>query len=206
MKKISDQSYLIKGAVIEKADELITEINSITRSSPLRQMQTRRGHYLGAKMTNCGDLGWIGDDKGYRYSSLDPLTNQPWPRMPTMFKTLAREMASSVGFEDFEPDVCLINQYMPKVGMGLHQDKDEQDLSQPIVSLSLGVPAIFLFGGYQRSDSVSYHLLEHGDVVIWGGIDRLRFHGIQPLKLGHHRLTGQMRYNLTFRDTGIIND
>ncbi|WP_320165619.1 DNA oxidative demethylase AlkB [Methylophaga sp.] len=206
MIKISDQSYLVKGAIKTQADELLTEIDRIISSSPLRQMQTKRGHYVGAKMTNCGEWGWVSDKKGYRYSRLDPLTNQAWPAMPTMFKALAMELASSVGFDHFQPDVCLINQYIPKVGMGLHQDKDEHDLSQPIVSLSLGVPAIFQFGGFKRSDQVNYHLLQHGDVVIWGGIDRLRFHGIQPLKLGHHPQTGQTRYNLTFRDTGNIID
>ncbi len=206
MIKIAEQSYLLKGAIDAIAESVLREITDITEQSPLRQMQTKGGHYVGAKMTNCGDYGWVSDNRGYRYTTLDPLTHKPWPTMPALFKTLAGELAASAGFDHFQPNVCLINQYSPKVGMGLHQDKDEKDLSQPIVSLSLGVPAIFQFGGYKRNDKVSYHLLKHGDVVIWGGIDRLRFHGIQAIKLAHHPLTGQLRYNLTFRDAANIID
>lgn len=204
--KLAEQSYLLKGAVRSIAKELIREITHIVDVSPFRQMSTKGGHYVGAKMTNCGNLGWVSDNKGYRYATTDPLTNMPWPTMPKLFETLAEEHASSVGFHHFHPNACLINQYSPGVGMGLHQDKNENDFSQPIVSVSLGVSAIFQFGGNKRNEKPSYHLLDHGDVVIWGGIDRLRFHGIQPIKLAHHALTGQLRYNLTFRDVGINID
>lgn len=204
--KLAEQSYLLKGVAQPIAENLLTEITHITGLSPFRQMSTKSGYYVGAKMTNCGDLGWVSDHKGYRYTAIDPLTNMPWPSMPGLFETLAEKYASLVGFHHFHPNACLINQYVPGVGMGLHQDKDENDYTQPIVSVSLGVSAIFQFGGNKRNEKPNYHLLNHGDVVIWGGVDRLRFHGIQPIKLAHHNLTGQLRYNLTFRDTGTIVD
>ena len=204
--KLAEQSYLLKGVAKQIAENLLTEINQISALSPFRQMSTKRGYYVGAKMTNCGDLGWVSDNKGYRYTAIDPLTNMQWPSMPELFESLAEKNASLVDFQDFQPNACLINQYTPGVGMGLHQDKDEKDFTQPIVSVSLGVPAIFQFGSNKRNETPNYHLLEHGDIVIWGGVDRLRFHGIKPIKLAHHPLTGQFRYNLTFRNTGTTID
>lgn len=196
---IGPRSFLLKGFASAEAASLLADINIITSQSPLRHMSTRRGHQMAAQMSNCGQLGWVSDTKGYRYQAEDPLTGQPWPAMPASFLLLAKNAAENCGFDNFIPDVCLINRYYPRAGMGLHQDKDEQDFSQPIVSVSLGIPAVFLFGGLRRSDKTAALLLEHGDVVVWGGEDRLRFHGISPLKLAHHGLTGQCRFNLTFR-------
>jgi alkylated DNA repair protein (DNA oxidative demethylase) len=196
---LGSRSFILKDFASSEAASLLADINSITTQSPLRHMTTRRGYQMAAEMTNCGQLGWVSDSRGYRYQAEDPLTGQPWPDMPASFLLLAEKAAQTCGFDNFIPDVCLINRYHPRAGMGLHQDKDEQDFSQPIVSVSLGIPAVFLFGGLSRSDKPVAHLLEHGDVVVWGGEDRLRFHGISPLKLAHHALTGQCRFNLTFR-------
>jgi alkylated DNA repair protein (DNA oxidative demethylase) len=192
-------SLLLKGFATTVAAELLQDIDAITAQSPLRQMTTRRGYKMSAQMTNCGQLGWVSDSKGYRYQAEDPLSGQPWPAMPASFLALAEKAALACNFANFVPDVCLINCYHPRCSMGLHQDKDEQDFNQPIVSVSLGIPAIFLFGGLRRPDKPEAYLLEHGDVVVWGGEDRLRFHGISPVKLAHHALTGQCRFNLTFR-------
>jgi len=196
---IGPHSFLLKGFASAEAASLLVDITSIGTQSPLRHMTTRRGYQLAAQMTNCGQLGWVSDSKGYRYQTDDPLTGQAWPAMPTSFLLLAKSAAQHCGFDNFIPDVCLINRYYPRAGMSLHQDKDEKDFSQPIVSVSLGIPAVFLFGGLRRSDTTTATLLEHGDVVVWGDEDRLRFHGIAPLKLAHHPLTGQCRFNLTFR-------
>jgi DNA oxidative demethylase len=150
-------------------------------------------------MTNCGPLGWVTDRKGYRYSPTDPQTGEPWPTMPAILATLATSAARQGGFENFTPDACLINRYEPGAKMSLHQDKDEHDFGQPIVSVSLGLPATFLFGGIVRGDKSERIPLEHGDVVVWGGPARLRYHGILPLQSGEHPLTGAYRFNLTFR-------
>lgn len=157
---------------------------------------------MSAAMTNCGALGWITDRSGYRYSSTDPQSGQPWPEMPYAFRTLARTAAEEAGFPGFLPDACLMNRYEPGAKMSLHQDKDEHDFSQPIVSVSLGLPAVFLFGGLERSDKAARVPLHHGDVVVWGGPARLRYHGILPLKTGEHSLTGAYRFNLTLRSAG----
>jgi alkylated DNA repair protein (DNA oxidative demethylase) len=198
-KIISAHSFILPGYANSEDEALITAIEQLDQQAPFRQMSTPRGFKMAAQITNCGDWGWVTDRRGYRYQATDPETGEAWPEMPDLFKNLAQTAASSCGFEGFEPDVCLINRYQPHAGMGLHQDKDEKDFSAPIVSVSLGVPAIFLFGGQQRRDRPEHYLLQHGDVVVWGGQDRLRFHGIQPIKLSHHPLTGQYRYNLTFR-------
>lgn len=197
--KISTHSFILPGFASAEDEALMKAIKQITAEAPLRQMSTPRGFKMAAQLSNCGDYGWVTDRQGYRYQQTDPDSGEPWPEMPALFQALAVRAAASCGFDDFAPDVCLINCYQPRAGMGLHQDKDERDFSAPIVSVSLGVPAIFLFGGLQRRDKPEHYLLQHGDVVVWGGDDRLRFHGIQAIKLSHHPLTGQYRYNLTFR-------
>lgn len=153
-------------------------------------------------MTNCGRLGWTPHRQGYLYSAIDPKTEKPWPAMPQSFRDLCQQAAMAAGYRDFQPDACLINRYGPGAKLSLHQDKDEADLRAPIVSVSLGLPAIFQFGGLKRSDPLKRLLLEHGDVVVWGGESRLFYHGIQPLKTGFHPLTADCRYNLTFRQAG----
>ena len=162
-------------------------------------MTVRGGHRMSVAMTNCGRLGWTSDENGYRYTATDPQTGRPWPDMPALFLRIAQTAAAQAGFQGFDPDACLINRYEPRAKMGSHQDKDEKDLNTPIVSLSLGLPATFLFGGPRRSDPVQRYRLESGDVVVWGGPARLNYHGIATLRDGEHPLTGNIRYNLTFR-------
>lgn len=181
------------------AEDLLASVGQVTAAAPLRQMQTPGGHTMSAAMTCCGAWGWVTDTKGYRYQNTDPLTDQPWPAMPDAFRGFAQEAAAKAGYPDFEPDACLINRYLPGAKMGLHQDKDEADFSQPIVSVSLGAPIVFQFGGLKRSDRPERVPLEHGDVVVWGGASRLRYHGVLTLKPYEHPLTGASRYNLTFR-------
>jgi alkylated DNA repair protein (DNA oxidative demethylase) len=154
---------------------------------------------MSAAMTNCGALGWVTDRTGYRYDSRDPETGKPWPRMPAAFLRLAGDAAADAGFHRFVPDACLVNRYEPGARLTLHQDKNERDFSAPIVSVSLGIPAVFLFGGLNRADKAARVPLEHGDVVVWGGPARLRYHGVNPLKPGHHALVDEHRINLTFR-------
>lgn len=199
VKTIGRQSFILPAFAKAQAESLLAAIDAVSSQVPFRQMTTPRGFKMAAQMTNCGTWGWVTDRQGYRYQQTDPLTGKAWPPMPAVIVQLATEAAAYCGFIDFHPDVCLINCYHPGAGMGLHQDKDEQDFSQPIVSVSLGAPAIFLFGGLKRSDKPDAHLLKHGDVVVWGGEDRLRFHGVRPLKLAHHPQTGQRRFNLTLR-------
>jgi alkylated DNA repair protein (DNA oxidative demethylase) len=199
LKSIARQSFVLPNFALADSEQLIAAIDSITDISPLRHMTTPGGHKMAAQLSNCGELGWVTDRHGYRYQTEDPETGARWPQMPALFFSLAKSAAAKCGFDNFEPDVCLINCYQPGAGMGLHQDKDEKDFSAPIVSVSLGVPAIFMFGGMKRKDKATALLLQHGDVVVWGGEDRLKFHGIKPLKLAHHPLTGQKRFNLTLR-------
>ncbi len=198
-KPIAEQSFILPGFAASATTSLLSAIHHVCQQSPLRQMTTPGGFKMAARMTNCGTSGWVTDKQGYRYQAIDPKTGQIWPAMPQVIYQLAVEAAEACGFEHFEPDVCLINSYQPGAGMGLHQDKDENDFTAPIVSISLGVPAIFLFGGNKRRDKTSAYLLKDGDVVVWGGVDRLRFHGVQPIKLSHHPQTGQNRFNLTIR-------
>jgi alkylated DNA repair protein (DNA oxidative demethylase) len=152
-------------------------------------------------MTNCGKVGWVTDRRGYRYDANDPESGKPWPAMPPVLSDLARDAAEAGGFKDFAPDACLINRYVPGAKMSLHQDKDETDFSAPIVSVSLGLPATFLFGGLKRSDKTQRYRLTHGDVVVWGGPSRLFYHGVAPLAEGEHPLLNRQRINLTFRKT-----
>ncbi len=181
---------------------LLNDLKSIIAKSPLRHMVTPGGFTMSVAMTNCGKLGWVTDKKGYRYDALNPSTGAPWQAMPMSFLQLANNAAAEVGYANFVPDACLINQYEIGARMSLHQDKDEQDFSQPIVSVSFGVPATFLFGGLKRSDKPSKILLQHGDIVVWGGKSRLNYHGIMPLQANNHAVLGNYRYNLTFRKAG----
>jgi len=202
------QEPLAPGATIlrrfarAEADALLAGIHAVANASPFRQMVTPGGYTMSVAMTNCGGLGWTTDARGYRYAAIDPLTERPWPVMPQAFAALCQQAATAAGYSDFQPDACLINRYLPGAKLSLHQGKDEPDLAAPIVSVSLGLPAIFQFGGIRRSDPLKRLLLEHGDVVVWGGPSRLFYHGIQPLKPGQHPATGECRYNLTFRRAG----
>ena len=162
-------------------------------------MITPGGYRMSVAMTNCGQAGWVTDRSGYRYDAIDPDSGQAWPALPEAFVDVARRAATRAGFENFLPDACLINCYEPGARLSLHQDKNERDAAAPIVSVSLGLPAIFLFGGAQRQDRTQRYRLEHGDVAVWGGPARFTFHGIAPLADGHHPLLGRKRVNLTFR-------
>jgi DNA oxidative demethylase len=181
---------------------LIAAIERIALAAPFRHMITPGGFRMSVAMTNCGSLGWVTDRTGYRYDTLDRDSGKPWPRMAKVFLELARTAAESAGFAGFVPDACLINRYAPGTRLSLHQDKNERDFSAPIVSVSLGIPAVFLFGGAQREDKAMRVPLTHGDVVVWGGPARLRYHGVLPLKDNVHPLTGGHRINLTFRKAG----
>ncbi|GLK62791.1 DNA oxidative demethylase AlkB [Paracoccus kondratievae] len=197
---IAPDAMILRGIAADPA--IHHEVLRIAEISPFRHMQTPGGKQIGVEMTNCGALGWISDRRGYRYEPEDPLTGKPWPPMPPSLQNLAETAAAEAGFPDFHPDACLINRYVPGIKMGLHQDRDEADLTAPIVSVSLGLPAIFQFGGPERRDPVARHTLHHGDVVVWGGVARLNWHGILTLRPGSHPLTGAARINLTFRRAG----
>lgn len=178
---------------------LLTAIGDVAAAAPFRHMQTPGGFTMSAAMSNCGDYGWTADTDGYRYSATDPLNGRAWPAMPAALSELATRAAATAGFAAFAPDVCLINRYEPGARMSLHQDRDEADLTQPIVSVSLGLSMTFLFGGLRRKERPARIELQHGDVVVWGDNDRLRYHGVAPLKDGEHPLLGRCRINLTFR-------
>jgi DNA oxidative demethylase len=199
---IADGAVLLRGFALHNKAQLLADLNLVLSQSPLRNMVTPGGFTMSVAMTNCGDLGWVSDKKGYKYTALDPSTGAPWQAMPTSFLQLAKNAAAEAGYANFVPDACLINQYKVGARMSLHQDKDEQDFSQPIVSVSLGVPATFLFGGLKRSDTPSKMLLQHGDIIVWGGKSRLNYHGVMPLKTSIHKDIGAYRYNLTFRKAG----
>lgn len=199
---LGPQACVLRGWALPMEQALLESVEAVERTSPFRHMVTPGGFTMSVALTNCGDLGWTTDASGYRYTQLDPLTQRPWPDMPTVFRRLAREAAQAAGFEGFDPDACLLNRYRPGARMSLHQDKNERDLSQPIVSVSLGIPATFLFGGMRRKDWAARVPLLHGDVVVWGGVDRMRYHGIVPLKASEHPLLGAQRINFTFRKAG----
>lgn len=196
---LSSGAVVLRQYAAAHTDTLLAGIAAVTAYAPLRHMQTPSGHSMSVAMTNCGRVGWIADRKGYRYSPLDPLTQQPWLPIPEAFMSLAKAAAREAGFANFQPDACLINRYQVGAKMALHQDRDERDCSAPIVSVSLGLPATFLWGGLQRQDKPVKVPLQHGDVVVWGGESRLVFHGIAPLKQGWHPLLGDTRWNLTLR-------
>jgi len=196
---MAESAVLLRGFAKAFEAALIADIGDIVRQAPFRHMLTPGGHQMSVAMTNCGGYGWVTDRSGYRYDANDPEAARPWPAMPPSFCRLAGQAAAWAGFHGFVPDACLINRYAPGAKMSLHQDKDEDDFGAPIVSVSLGLPAIFLFGGLQRSDKPRRFRLEHGDVAVWGGPARLNFHGVAPLADGEHALMGRQRINLTFR-------
>jgi len=200
VERIGDEAVLLRGFALPFASDIVPLLAALETQAPFRQMTTPGGFTMSVSIMNCGTLGWISDRRGYRYAHEDPLSGKPWPAMPKPFSTLAQEAAAAAGFFDFTPDACLINRYLPGTKMSLHQDKDERNLQAPIVSVSLGIPAVFQFGGHARSDKTVRVPVFHGDVVVWGGADRLRFHGVLPLKDAVHAVLGPQRINLTFRE------
>jgi alkylated DNA repair protein (DNA oxidative demethylase) len=199
---IGDGAAVLRGFASTAAGELLRAAERIQAAAPFRRMVTPGGHAMSVAMTNCGDFGWVTDRRGYRYQRTDPLTGEPWPSLPPPLLSLATQAADAAGYPGFHPDACLVNRYEPGARLTLHQDRNEQDLRHPIASVSLGLPAVFLFGSMQRTDRPRRVRLEHGDVVVWGGPTRLAFHGIESLADGHHPLTGAHRINLTFRKAG----
>jgi alkylated DNA repair protein (DNA oxidative demethylase) len=196
---LADGAILLRGFAEKDAAALMDSITKIAEAAPFRHLITPGGQRMSVAMTNCGTAGWISDRSGYRYDAFDPMTGRMWPDMPESFLTLARRAAAEGGFADFRPDVCLINRYEAGTRLTLHQDRDERDLKDPIVSVSLGLPAVFLFGGLRRADKPQRILVENGDVAVWGGPARLTYHGVDRLAAGIHPLTGPCRFNLTFR-------
>jgi DNA oxidative demethylase len=196
---IGEGAVLLRARALPLEDEILAALEAVTARASFRRMTTPGGFVMSVAMTNCGTAGWVTDRTGYRYDSRDPETGKPWPDMPDIFLRLAAESAGEAGYPDFAPDACLINRYEPGTRLSLHQDRNERDFANPIVSVSLGLPAVFQFGGLKRADPVARHALRHGDVVVWGGSSRLRFHGVAPLKDGSHPKLGRMRINLTLR-------
>ena len=198
---LAEGAVLLRGVACtsDEGEALIRALDAIIAAAPFRNMITRGGFRMSVAMSNCGAAGWISDRRGYRYDNIDPESGRPWPAMPAAFARLATQAAEAAGFRNFLPDACLINRYEPGARMSLHQDRNERDMTQPIVSVSLGLPAVFLFGGAKRSDKARRCALQHGDVVVWGGPSRLFFHGIAPLADGEHAQLGRKRINLTFR-------
>jgi alkylated DNA repair protein (DNA oxidative demethylase) len=196
---LEDGAMLLRGFVTAEAPLLINAVSRIVQGAAFRHLVVPGGHTMSVAMTNCGRVGWLSDRTGYRYDPVDPDTGAPWPAMPPAFLDLAARAAAEAGFANYDPDACLINRYVAGAKLSLHQDRDEKDAWAPIVSVSLGLPAVFLWGGKRRADPVRRLLLESGDVVVWGGPARLVYHGVAPLKDGEHPLTGAARINLTFR-------
>lgn len=199
---IADGAVLLRHYALAQAGALLAAIEDVAAAAPFRHMITPGGFRMSVAMTNCGTLGWTSDAGGYRYTPIDPTSGLPWPALPAVFAQLAGTAAATAGFPDFAPDACLINRYEPGARLSLHQDRNERDLDAPIVSVSLGLPATFLFGGLRRTDPTRRIALDHGDVVVWGGPARLRHHGILALKDGQHPQLGRQRLNLTFRKAG----
>jgi len=196
---LADGAVILRGFALGAEATLLEELRGVIRAAPFRRMWTPGGRWMSVAMTNCGSVGWISDATGYRYAGADPVTDQAWPALPGPFDRLATAAAAAAGFPDFHPDACLINRYRPGDRLTLHQDRNEQDFAAPIVSVSLGLDANFVFGGLRRQDRVRRARLRHGDVVVWGGPARLAFHGVLPLEAGEHAVLGAQRLNLTFR-------
>jgi len=192
-------AVLLRGFALPSEAAVLKAVVDVSAAAPFRHMTTPGGYRMSVAMTNCGEFGWVTDQTGYRYSTDDPETGLLWPAMPDAFRTLAQSAAHEAGYPDFEPDACLINRYEPGAKLSLHQDKDEQDFNNPIVSVSLGLPATFQFGGLKRTDPIAKYILHHGDVVVWGGSSRLFYHGILALKRDEDEKLGPFRLNLTFR-------
>lgn len=199
VEKLAPGATLLRGFAAADEVSLIEALRPIYAKAPFRHMTTPGGHRMSVAMTNCGEVGWVSDRRGYRYAATDSVSGDPWPTMPGVFLQLAQRAAAAVGFVDFVPDSCLINSYAPGTRLTLHQDRNERDFTAPIVSVSLGLPAVFLFGGAHRSDRPRRFRVCSGDVAVWGGPARLFFHGVAPLAAGSHPLTGDRRINLTFR-------
>jgi alkylated DNA repair protein (DNA oxidative demethylase) len=192
-------AVLLRGFCQRVEDELLTALQDVIEAAPFRRMVAPGGHRMSVAMTNCGCAGWVTDRTGYRYDANDPETGKPWPPMPAAFRDLAVRAAAEAGFAGFVPDACLVNLYEPRAKLSLHQDRNERARDAPIVSVSLGLPATFLFGGLKRTDPQRRVALQHGDVVVWGGPSRLAYHGVLPLKDGEHPVLGRRRVNLTLR-------
>jgi alkylated DNA repair protein (DNA oxidative demethylase) len=199
---LCDGAVVLRAFALTDETALLQALDSIVACAPFRHLITPGGFRMSVAMTNAGELGWVSDRRGYRYDPIDPHSGKPWPALPDAFRQLAVAAALQAGYPEFVPDACLINRYAPGTRLSLHQDRDEQDLGQPIVSVSLGIPAVFQFGGAQRADRPARVPLAHGDVVVWGGPARLRFHGVLPLKPDRHDKLGEQRINLTFRRAG----
>jgi len=200
--RLGPEAWVLRGFALPHVDALLAALAAVEAASPFRHIRTPGGFTMSAALSGCGALGWTSGRGGYRYSPIDPESGRAWPPMPEAFARLAREAAAAAGFEGFAPDACLINRYLPGARMSLHQDRNERDFGAPIVSVSLGMSAVFLFGGHARSDRAARVPLHHGDVAVWGGADRLRYHGILPLGGQPHPLLGGRRINLTFRKAG----
>jgi len=196
---LGPEAWVLRGFALPDAERLLSGVDDIQAASPFRHMVTPGGYTMSAALTSCGSRGWTTDRQGYRYAPADPLSGRPWPPIPDEFAALARRAARDAGFPDFEPDACLVNRYVPGSRMSLHQDRNERDFRAPVVSVSLGMTAVFLWGGNRRADKAAKIPLYHGDVVVWGGRDRLRYHGIMPLKDSPHPVLGSQRINITFR-------
>jgi len=196
---LAEGAMLLRGAALPFEQAVLAALDAITASAPFRHMVTPGGYAMSVAMTNCGVAGWVTDRTGYRYDAIDPRTGKRWPPMPDCFLAVAATAAADAGYPDFRPDACLINRYEPGARLSLHQDRNERDFSRPIVSVSLGLPATFLFGGLKRADLIRRVALRHGDIVVWGGPSRLRHHGVAPLEDGEHAIFGRQRINLTFR-------
>jgi len=196
---LAEGAVLLGGFALPMEAPLLAALDAVEAEAPFRHMITPGGFTMSVAMTNCSAAGWVTDRRGYRYDAIDPESRRSWPAMPAAFDDLARQAAAEAGFAGFAPDACLINRYEPGARLSLHQDKNERDFGAPIVSVSLGLPATFLFGGLKRSDPAHRVALRHGDVAVWGGPSRLAFHGILPLAEGEHPVLGRRRINLTFR-------
>jgi alkylated DNA repair protein (DNA oxidative demethylase) len=199
---IGEGALLLRGFARPIQHDLLDAVNRVSAQAPFRHLVTPGGHQMSVAMTNCGSLGWVSDRTGYRYDAIDSDSGQPWPQMPPIFRELAGQAAAQAGFPGFRPEACLVNRYEPGTRLSLHQDRDEKNYDAPIVSVSLGLSATFLWGGLKRADKTARYRLEHGDVVVWGGPSRLVFHGVAPLADGEHSLLGRQRINLTFRQAG----
>lgn len=197
--ELAPGAVLLRGFVGDAEREVLGALDAVVKAAPFRHMTTPGGHVMSVAMTNCGDVGWVTDRRGYRYDAIDPESGRAWPEMPAAFRDLALRAAIAGGFAGFAPDACLVNRYAPGAKLSLHQDRDEADFDAPIVSVSLGLPATFQFGGLERTDPKQRVPLTHGDVVVWGGPSRLAYHGILTLKKGEHPVLGAVRINLTFR-------
>ncbi len=197
--RLAEGAWVLRGFALDEASALLAAVEIVESAAPFRHLVTPGGFRMSVAMTNCGTVGWVSDRSGYRYEASDPLNGRAWPPMPPLFLELAQAAARAGGFSEFTPDACLINLYEPGARLTLHQDKDEGDFGAPIVSVSLGLPAIFLFGGGSRQNRQQRIPLQHGDIAVWGGPARLYYHGVLALKDGHHELLGAQRLNLTFR-------